>query len=84
MEETWSETHEIPESSTKIIKITNTTDSPRKGTLSDIIGKLKFLKHLSNSTLNLFYKQRPDYDTSRLNSDFDSGCLTVAYFGLKF
>ena len=35
-------------------------------------------------TLNLFYKQRPNQETRWLNPDFDSGCLTVAYFGLKF
>ena len=34
------------------------------------------------TTLNLFYKQQPVSETSR--PKFDSGCLAVAYFGLKF
>ena len=50
-----NETHETPESSTKMIKITNTADSPRKftkGTLTDINGKLKFLEYLFNSNIS--------------------------------
>ena len=34
-------------------------------------------------TLNLFYKLRPAYLTSRPIPNFDSGCLAVVYFGMK-
>ena len=34
-------------------------------------------------TLIMFYKQRPDKETSWQMSSFDSCCLTVAYFLLK-
>ena len=34
-------------------------------------------------TLIMFYKQRPDKETSWQMSSFDSRCLTVAYFWLK-
>ena len=35
-------------------------------------------------TLNMFYKQRPNEETSWYMSCFDSRCLTVAYFCSKF
>ena len=35
------------------------------------------------STLIMFYKQRPNKETSWHMSSFDSRCLTVAYFLLK-
>ena len=35
------------------------------------------------ATLIMFYKQRPDKETSWQMSSFDSRCLTVAYFWLK-
>ena len=35
------------------------------------------------NTLIMFYKQRPNKETSWHMSSFDSRCLTVAYFLLK-
>ena len=55
-------------------------------TLNDLIavsGKNHIDLVSALNTLNLFYKQRPDWKTSRPNPNFDSGCLTVAYFGKK-
>ena len=34
-------------------------------------------------TLSLFYKQRSDWETSQPLKNFDSRCLTVAYFWSK-
>ena len=42
------------------------------------------MKRFSKSgTLIMFYKQRPNKETSWHMSSFDSRCLTVAYFLLK-
>ena len=35
------------------------------------------------TTLNMIYKQRCNLGTSWSNLNFDSRCLSVAYFGLK-
>ena len=38
---------------------------------------------IDSVTLIMFYKQRPNKETSWHMSSFDSRCLTVAYFLLK-
>ena len=40
-------------------------------------------KDKNYNTLIMFYKQRPNKETSWHMSSFDSRCLTVAYFLLK-
>ena len=44
---------------------------------------VNYAEHRFDSTLIMFYKQRPNKETSWQMSSFDSRCLTVAYFLLK-
>ena len=46
------------------------------------LSKKVYLIHNYN-TLSLFYKQRSDWETSQPLKNFDSRCLTVAYFWSK-
>ena len=47
------------------------------------VEKTHILQNSKTYTLIMFYKQRPNKETSWQMSSFDSCCLTVAYFLLK-